>query len=155
MSSSPIEDLGSPDWGVVSSREDLHRKMSSLFVGVGSPVGRKLSSLWVDVGSPRENAGRKLSSLWVDVGSPRENVGRKLSSLWVDVAPHEKLPAELLAEIFVHCTTAIVTLPPKKDEPLLVLTQICSMWRAVALHVPSSGQASQSHSPKDGRTSGG
>ncbi|KAJ6556428.1 hypothetical protein B0H19DRAFT_142273 [Mycena capillaripes] len=103
INSSPVEDLGSPDWGVMSSHEHLERKMSSLFVSVGSP---------------------------------RENVGRKLSSLWVDVAPHEKLPAELLAEIFVHCTTTIVTLPPKKDQPLLVLTQICSMWRAVALHVP-------------------
>ena len=65
--------------------------------------------------------------------TPRqEDLERNISSR---PAPYEKLPPEILGEIFVLCNTPIVNLPPKVDEPLLILTQICQSWRELAMQV--------------------
>ncbi|KAJ6585676.1 hypothetical protein B0H19DRAFT_1059876 [Mycena capillaripes] len=61
---------------------------------------------------------------------------RKISSLQIEPSPHKKLPPELMAEIFLFSSIPTVALPPKTDEPLLILTQICRTWRELALHVP-------------------
>jgi hypothetical protein len=68
--------------------------------------------------------------------SERENLERNISSLQIELAPHKKLPPELLTEIFLFCTTPAVSLPPRTDEPLLTLIQICRTWRELALDVP-------------------
>ncbi|KAJ7482972.1 hypothetical protein B0H11DRAFT_1208714 [Mycena galericulata] len=59
-----------------------------------------------------------------------------IDALRIAAAPYKKLPAELLAEIFLFCTTSPVSLPPKTDEPLLMLLQVCSSWREMALQIP-------------------
>ncbi|KAJ6487131.1 hypothetical protein C8R47DRAFT_515998 [Mycena vitilis] len=59
-----------------------------------------------------------------------------MSSLQIHSAPHDKLPPELMAEVFLFCSTMPVVFPPKTDEPLLALTQICRKWRELALNVP-------------------
>ncbi|KAJ6585660.1 hypothetical protein B0H19DRAFT_425826 [Mycena capillaripes] len=70
-----------------------------------------------------------------DLGDKLMCLERSLSSLQIEPS-HKKLPAELLAEIFLCCSTPTVVLPPRTDEPLLILTQICQTWRELALHVP-------------------
>jgi hypothetical protein len=57
--------------------------------------------------------------------SRREDPERDISSC---PAPYEKLPPEILGEIFVLCSTPVIILPPKIDEPLLILTQTCTSW---------------------------
>ncbi|KAJ6585678.1 hypothetical protein B0H19DRAFT_425989 [Mycena capillaripes] len=69
-----------------------------------------------------------------DLGDKLVCLERSLSSLQIEPS-HKKLPAELLAEIFLCCSTPTVVLPPRTDEPLLILTQICRTWRELALHV--------------------
>ncbi|KAJ7506935.1 hypothetical protein B0H11DRAFT_246892 [Mycena galericulata] len=60
----------------------------------------------------------------------------EINSFRIAAAPYKKLPAELFAEIFLLCATLPVSLPPKTDEPLLILLQVCSSWRKMALQVP-------------------
>ncbi|KAF7294317.1 F-box domain-containing protein [Mycena chlorophos] len=54
--------------------------------------------------------------------------------------PFDRLPAELLSEIFIHSTLSPVDHPrdavEESDHIALLLTQICRHWRAVALQTP-------------------
>ncbi|KAF7348109.1 F-box domain-containing protein [Mycena sanguinolenta] len=69
--------------------------------------------------------------------SEREDVESKISSPRIEFAPHNKLPPELLAEIFLlYSPPTVVALPPRPDDPLLTLTQICRAWRELALRIP-------------------
>ncbi|KAJ7094732.1 hypothetical protein B0H15DRAFT_830689 [Mycena belliarum] len=71
-----------------------------------------------------------------DLVSQHEDVERQVISLRVALAPCKKLPAELLAEVFLFCIAHPTVLPPTSHEPLLVLTQVCSGWRELALQTP-------------------
>ncbi|KAJ7726429.1 hypothetical protein DFH07DRAFT_852755 [Mycena maculata] len=73
-----------------------------------------------------------------DLVSRCEDLESDICSLRISltVAPHKKLPPELLAEIFLFCSTSPAVLPPKADDPLLALGQVCRAWRELALQVP-------------------
>lgn len=61
---------------------------------------------------------------------PTDNLPQQSSS------PISALPAELLAEIFIFCLpTDRYPIPTPTDAPLL-LTQVCSLWRSVAISLP-------------------
>ncbi|KAJ6530934.1 hypothetical protein DFH09DRAFT_1183717 [Mycena vulgaris] len=67
--------------------------------------------------------------------SRHEDLEREIYSLRVGLAPYKKLPPELLAEIFLFCSTLPAFLPPTPNEPLLALAHVCSAWRQLALQV--------------------
>ncbi|KAJ7627112.1 hypothetical protein FB45DRAFT_868367 [Roridomyces roridus] len=39
-------------------------------------------------------------------------------------------------QIFLSCCDSPIQIPPKQDEPSLVLPHVCSAWRRLALHMP-------------------
>ncbi|KAJ7439118.1 hypothetical protein FB451DRAFT_1151836, partial [Mycena latifolia] len=97
----------------------------------------------IDLGKAEAELGR-LSVLLFDSDLPfpsddselvsrYEDLEREIFSLRAMLAPYKKLPPELLTEIFLFCSAPPVALPPKPDEPLLALTQVCSAWRELAL----------------------
>ncbi|KAF8894708.1 hypothetical protein BD779DRAFT_1669178 [Infundibulicybe gibba] len=51
------------------------------------------------------------------------------------VSPVRRMPPEVLQNIFVHCLPRRYPVMHKSEAPVL-LTQICSGWRNVALHTP-------------------
>ncbi|KAJ7174142.1 hypothetical protein C8R43DRAFT_636411 [Mycena crocata] len=85
----------------------------------------------------------RLEALLSDIPDPYgeraaqcEDLAAQIQSLRIAIAPHTKLPPELLAEIFLFCSAAPVSLPPTPYEPLLVITQVSRTWRELALQVP-------------------
>lgn len=53
------------------------------------------------------------------------------------IAPHELLPPELLAYIFLLCLgNDLATWPPKLSDPPWIFGHICSRWRNIALGEP-------------------
>jgi hypothetical protein len=79
---------------------------------------------------PRELDGIDLPSN--EMISRQEDPERDISSL---PAPYEKFPPEILGEIFVLCSTPTISLPPRVNEPLLILTQICKSWHEIVLEM--------------------
>ena len=67
----------------------------------------------------------------------RAELTAEIEAYQITLAPHKKLPPEILAEIFRYCVPCPVYLPPKLHEAPLLLCQICSFWRSVALHTPT------------------
>jgi len=64
----------------------------------------------------------------------------RLSKLRNATAPHSKLPPEMLAEIFEHYVSDPIVIRSKNTPGAvspLVLSQICSTWRAVAMGTPT------------------
>ncbi|KAF8881788.1 hypothetical protein BD779DRAFT_1545318 [Infundibulicybe gibba] len=46
------------------------------------------------------------------------------------------LPDDIVREIFLACLSGPAYLPPEPHEPRLVLSHVCSPWRAIALSTP-------------------
>jgi len=63
----------------------------------------------------------------------RAELTAEIEAYQITLAPHKKLPPEILAEIFRYCVPCPVYLPPELHEAPLLLCQICSFWRSVAL----------------------
>ena len=55
----------------------------------------------------------------------------------IALAPHKKLPRELLIKIFQYCVPDQISIPPKLYDAPLLLCQIFSYWRRVALGTPT------------------
>lgn len=68
----------------------------------------------------------------------REQDLAALTSLRCALAPHNKLPPEILSEIFQHyvCEPVLVSAQKGSVSPR-VLTQVCSKWRAIAFATQS------------------
>ncbi|KAF8880953.1 hypothetical protein BD779DRAFT_1675618 [Infundibulicybe gibba] len=47
------------------------------------------------------------------------------------------LPPEIIQLIFLELCLSKTTFPLQKDEPRLLITRVCSQWRAIALALPS------------------
>jgi hypothetical protein len=71
------------------------------------------------------------------LSSRREELEIIISACRVALAPHKKLPAELLAEIFLTCSAFPdpSILPPKSTGIPLVLTHVSRTWRELALQL--------------------
>ncbi|KAJ7589872.1 hypothetical protein C8J56DRAFT_586171 [Mycena floridula] len=48
-----------------------------------------------------------------------------------------RFPAELLSEIFIHCTPVDESSPPRPDTSPLLLCAVSSRWRAIAISTPA------------------
>ncbi|KAF8884634.1 hypothetical protein BD779DRAFT_767425 [Infundibulicybe gibba] len=47
------------------------------------------------------------------------------------------LPPEIIEKIFLEFCSSSTIFPLRRDEPRLLITQVCSQWRAIALAIPS------------------
>ncbi|KAF9525283.1 hypothetical protein CPB83DRAFT_772315, partial [Crepidotus variabilis] len=72
------------------------------------------------------------------------------------LSPARRLPHDILREIFLHCLPANRNPIMSASEAPMVLTRVCSSWRAVALsspriwarlHIPFPGNAFDTSSP--------
>ncbi|KAF9461616.1 hypothetical protein BDZ94DRAFT_1167412, partial [Collybia nuda] len=101
----------------------------------------------IEVQSRFKNAQRHLVSLDVqirhlqaDIDSLRSTRKRNLAlleSYRKILAPHRNLPSEILSEIFIHCASDVITIPPERRDPLWTLLRVCSRWRQVVLGTPN------------------
>jgi len=66
----------------------------------------------------------------------RMELTAKIASYRIGIAPHKKLPPELLSDIFRYCVPGPVSLPQQLHAVPVLLCQICSTWRTVALETP-------------------
>lgn len=63
------------------------------------------------------------------------------------ITPINRLPAELLSEVFLHCLPDDGDARPTAREAPVVLTQICAQWREVALSTPQLWSSLTIHLP--------
>ncbi|KAF7296746.1 F-box domain-containing protein [Mycena indigotica] len=68
---------------------------------------------------------------------PYGQLAAKMESLQLRIPPQKMLPPELLVEIFKLCADFpnATALPPKPDDVLLVLTNVCSTWRSIVVSI--------------------
>lgn len=59
----------------------------------------------------------------------------RFSALEATLSPARRLPPEIVAEVFLLACPAALPLPPCGYIPQLVVSQICSGWRRVALEL--------------------
>ncbi|TFK33371.1 hypothetical protein BDQ12DRAFT_615352, partial [Crucibulum laeve] len=52
------------------------------------------------------------------------------------VSPTQRIPAEIWKIIFIHCLPNVTFIAPKSNEAPLLLSQICSFLRDIALDTP-------------------
>ncbi|KAJ7615668.1 hypothetical protein DFH06DRAFT_1239754 [Mycena polygramma] len=130
----PMRGSESMDSDSASPDECLERKMPSLRMALSFPdlLDKNITAEPVE----GQTAFSQHEDLPSHLVTRHEDLERKMSSLRIHSAPHDKLPPEIMAEVFLFCSTTPVVLPPKADEPLLALTQICRTWRELALNVP-------------------
>ncbi|KAJ7117641.1 hypothetical protein C8R44DRAFT_738530 [Mycena epipterygia] len=67
----------------------------------------------------------------------RDLLSAQIHSYKVALAPHKRLPAEVLAIIFVNCVGAPIILPPSSQEPALALASTCRSWRHIIMNIPN------------------
>ncbi|KAJ7291473.1 hypothetical protein C8J57DRAFT_1273112 [Mycena rebaudengoi] len=68
--------------------------------------------------------------------SRRDALERDIALYHITPALIQHFPSELLLKIFRSCSDFPITLPPKADEPLLLLTQVSRSWRELTLQSP-------------------
>ncbi|KAJ7077466.1 hypothetical protein C8R43DRAFT_1083431 [Mycena crocata] len=100
------------------------------------PPGPETDHIYADLSSLSTELAR-LEALIEDLFAQREKVKEAIDLKRALLSPVRRLPDDLLQDIFLAC------LPTHRDavmsprEPPLVLCQICSFWRALALATPT------------------
>ncbi|KAF9461043.1 hypothetical protein BDZ94DRAFT_1311008 [Collybia nuda] len=60
-----------------------------------------------------------------------------MERLCTGIAPHKKIPPEILSQFFLYAKSErALRLPPRPDEPIWPLMQVCSRWREIILAEP-------------------
>ena len=69
----------------------------------------------------------------------RTRLSNQIDMCRAALAPHKRLPPELIREIILFSTTehAVFPLVNSKKEGRLIVSQVCSTWRAVAFDTPT------------------
>ena len=79
---------------------------------------------------------QRLYELVDTMKTKRETIQKRIYDHNIILAPARRLPLDVLHEIFFHCLPAHRNPIMKSSESPLLLTRICSSWRAIALSSP-------------------
>ncbi|KAG6909887.1 hypothetical protein DXG01_014701 [Tephrocybe rancida] len=71
-----------------------------------------------------------------NVPFPHGSQAARRQRLRIALAPHKRLPSELIAQIFSHCSD-VIQFPPNFSALQWVLIRVCVLWRTIALGEPS------------------
>ncbi|KAF9461655.1 hypothetical protein BDZ94DRAFT_1237525 [Collybia nuda] len=83
----------------------------------------------------------RLHSTIQSLEAQREGEMKWVERLHVGLSPQKKIPSEILGHTFEYCADDeddyVVNIPPHPSSGCLILSQVCSRWRQVALGEPS------------------
>jgi hypothetical protein len=83
----------------------------------------------------------RIKEVLTRISSRRKEICAEIEQHETLLSPVRRLPDELLSEIFIHCLPSLPTFPESSEaltyQTPLLLAQICSRWRAVALATPA------------------
>ena len=79
---------------------------------------------------------RRFSELLQKLKTKRKRIQKIINDHHIILSPARRLPPDVLHEIFLHCLPTRHNPIMKFSEPPLLLTRICSSWRAIALSSP-------------------
>ncbi|KAF9239821.1 hypothetical protein BU15DRAFT_61745 [Melanogaster broomeanus] len=83
-----------------------------------------------------ESAMSKLVALRARLEESRSCVRDSMMAHHTLTSSVRRIPPEVLGEIFYHCLPGTPFLTPRNAECPMVLTQVCHLWRAVAMSSP-------------------
>jgi len=79
---------------------------------------------------------QRLDELMETMKMKRQSIQKRINDHTVILSPARRLPPDVLHEIFFHCLPTHHNPIMKSSESPLLLTRICSSWRAIALSSP-------------------
>ncbi|KIM41496.1 hypothetical protein M413DRAFT_72067, partial [Hebeloma cylindrosporum] len=79
---------------------------------------------------------RRLGELIKVMKTKRQRLQETINDHNIILSPARRLPRDVLHEIFLHCLPVHHNPVIKSSQAPLLLTQICSSWRAIALSSP-------------------
>ena len=79
---------------------------------------------------------QRLGELMETMKTRRQSIQEIINDYNIILSPARRLPPDVLREIFFHCLPTHRNPFMKSSESPLLLTQICSSWRAIALSSP-------------------
>ena len=79
---------------------------------------------------------QRLGELMETMKMKGQNIQKIINDYNIILSPVRRLPADVLHEIFFHCLPTLHNPIVKYSESPLLLTRICSSWRAIALTSP-------------------
>ncbi|KIM41518.1 hypothetical protein M413DRAFT_42372, partial [Hebeloma cylindrosporum] len=83
-----------------------------------------------------ESEIQRLDELMDTLKMRRQTIQKIINDHNIILSPVRGLPPDVLQEIFFHCLPTHHNPIIKSSEPPLLLTRICSSWRAIALSSP-------------------
>jgi hypothetical protein len=98
---------------------------------------------------------QRLGELMETMKTRRQSIQKIIDDHNIILSPARRLPPDVLHEIFFHCLPILHNPVMKYSESPLLLTRICSSWRAVALSSPRIWSKVYISLPGDPRFSSG